>query len=87
MNDGFDERLSKGGFYGAGIYFTEHGEKADEYAFGRSRRETGCETHKNQFCTECVRCIILCRVNLGRSFTTYEQLDRNWGHPPENFHR
>ena len=32
--NGFDERLSTGGLYGAGIYFTPLMAKADEFAFG-----------------------------------------------------
>ena len=65
IRNGFDERLSSKGFYGAGIYFSTTAQKADQFAFGYSKQK--CPAHDIEFCKICERNILICRINLGKS--------------------
>ena len=91
IENGFDERLAKGGFYGAGIYFTDDPKKADEFVFGP--RFGGCWPHKKSSCNQCERHILLCKVNMGNAYFApvpdgkYDEGERAWGHPHPGYNR
>jgi len=55
--------LSKPGYYGPALYFSEVHTKADEFVFGAIG--TGCILHKKVKCYACPRYVLLCSVNLG----------------------
>ena len=87
IENGFDERLSQNGYFGAGIYFTQHASKANHFC-GRFLSQV-CHLHKCYECPSCYGYLLLCRVNLGRSYYKVEETDKptGWGHPPPGYNR
>lgn len=68
IEKGFDERHAcVHGMFGAGIYFAENSSKSNQYIYGLGGG-TGCAEHKNKYCTNCSRQLLLCRVCLGKSY-------------------
>jgi len=68
IQHGFDERLSRKGYFGAGIYFSDSPVKANEFAFGY--RNQNCRQHNSNACKFCERCLLICTVNMGRPYNT-----------------
>jgi len=80
LSNGFDERLNREGYYGAGFYFSGVLTKADKFT---AYNKNVPEWSRN-------RTILVCDVNLGRPLTTHDEAFSNGaqrirGHPPPYF--
>ena len=88
IKNGLDERLSRAGYWGAGIYLTTSCIKADQFVFGNAK--DGCQLHGSHECHLCYRYMLLCQVNLGEPSYEEEPVlgqKYDWGHPPPGKNR
>jgi tankyrase len=84
VQKGFDERHAYiGGMFGAGIYFAENSSKSNQYVYGIGGG-TGCPSHKDRSCYQCLRHLLMCRVTLGKSFVQYNAI--KIAHAPPGHH-
>lgn len=84
VQKGFDERHAYiGGMFGAGLYFSKHSSKSNQYVYGINGG-IGCPSHKDKSCYSCPRQLLLCRVALGKSFLQFSAM--KMAHAPPGHH-
>lgn len=72
LDSGFEtDAADESGMFGAGTYFADLSSKSNQYTFSKR----GCRRHKNRKCNECYRYLLLCRVELGKTYTATTVVD------------
>lgn len=72
LDSGFETEIAdKPGMFGAGIYFADLSSKSNQYTFSKR----GCRRHKDRKCDKCYRYLLLCRVELGKTYTATTVVD------------